>query len=136
MYKKELRKVMILLSIGVILAIGVIINGILEYGVREIGSDFLEIDSYIVLIGVICYPLGLAYGWKQMFKAVIFMPKGSKPARYYHYEERVQYKQGRFLGWLIKGAFVLAFGWIYGTLIAIKKLRELKRMDSIEKLSA
>ncbi|MBS4178167.1 hypothetical protein [Lederbergia citrea] len=122
-YNRELRKIKTLLIIGIILAVILTIFTFVKYG----SFNPLEFDSLITLLVVTLYPLGLTYGWREMFGFVGFVDPGTPADRYYTKKERIAYQENNLLAFGLRIGVVICFGWIIGVWNAYKTLRYLKK---------
>lgn len=122
-YKNELRKVKVLLVLGVIIAIILSIYVYINYG----SYNPFEIETLFILIIITLYPLGIFYGWRQMMGFVGPVNPGIHADRYYTKQERISYLEGNWLAFGIRVGVVICFGWLIGTWNAWRTLRYLKK---------
>lgn len=122
LFKKELRKVLILLGIGLVLTFGLIFATMNKYGLHSIHStDTLD------LICIFLYPLGIVYNWRIMFGLATVIKEYVPPSRYYTVAERFNYKSMGYIMRFLWIGLVLALGWIPGVYIACRNLYYLKK---------
>lgn len=128
-YEKEKQKVSILVGIGLILLFIFLIGVISEYGFKDTFASFSDGGTWFIFLLITCYPLGIVYGWRRMIgEATTSSYPHSGPAdRYYTVLERNVHKNNTLMGWVLSVALVIAFGWIFGTIRAIKRLIYLKK---------
>jgi hypothetical protein len=126
LYKRELKKIIILFVIGLILSIAFFIAAITNYS----GSTIrLGTNDYLILLMILCYPVGIVYGWRQILNLYNNMRRSDR--------EHWANGGGRGNTALMITTFNLAFsviitllvGWIIGLINAYKKLKQLKSID-------
>lgn len=134
MYQKELRKVQILLGIGVAFSLFVFfgasasIEGNIFEGIIEV---FRQGDFYVFLI-TLFYPLGLFYNWRRMLGLATEKEPHTPADRYYTVSERNTYHSMQLSGRIMRFALVMTIGWIPGVFRAFKKLHYLKKNQLIQ----
>ncbi|MEI4768818.1 hypothetical protein WAX74_03980 [Psychrobacillus sp. FJAT-51614] len=124
-FKKELKKVKILLIIGIILAIAFVVSVMIEYQTIDIFDGGLY-----VIFTVALYPLGIVYGWRYILGYASYTEPYLPADRYYTVQERNIYHNGRLMGTVLRIGLALCLGWIVGVFIALKKLNQAKRYDT------
>lgn len=129
-YQKELKKVKILLGLGVVFTLFIFIGACRKAGIGEVltGGDF-----YILLCTLV-YPLGVVYNWRNMFGYIVHRPDRTHPTRYYTRAERADFHYSNFIGFFIKCGFAIALGWLPGLYYAFRTLSDLKRQDEEQQL--
>jgi len=127
-YQKEKRKILLLLGVGFVLLILFIFGVLNEYGLRGISDSMSDFGTWFIFLLIMCYPLGIVYGWRQMLGMTSFDNPETGPAtRYYTVLERNIFKNSIIMSWVFKMGLLIAFGWIIGTYNALCKLRNLKK---------
>lgn len=120
-YQKEKRKVLILLGVGILLIIAFAI-----YGKLSIRDFFAGPEEILIFIGLLCYPIGIVYGWREIFGFYHNMRKGDRLT--HGGLDHVGYNSLMITAvWMgLAIAITFLFGWIFGTWKAVKRLRALK----------
>lgn len=127
LYKKELKKIIILFGVGLILSIVFLISAITSYSGSTIS---LGANDYLILLMIVCYPVGIVYGWRQILNLYNNMRRSDR--------QHWAHGRGRGNTALMITVFNLGFsftitlllGWIFGLFNAFKKLKELKSIES------
>ncbi len=125
-FRKEIIKVGILLGIGVVLLIAFVIYGlhIDPYNPNNTYNPGFWTDfwSCFIFIGVLCYPVGIVYGWKQILNFFLHL-RGSDRAAYMEHPS-FWYS---WMNFWFSVFFTIFFGWIFGVFIAAATLIRLRR---------
>jgi hypothetical protein len=125
-YKKEKRRIKILLGLGLVLDL-VYIFGLMEG--KEPGLSFLfSGQGILLLISGALYPLGVVYGWKSMFDVATSGPVYDKNLPFTFREQR----DGAALTFGIFLLLILLFAWLLGPFIAYSRLRSIKKYETIK----
>ncbi|CAN7185432.1 hypothetical protein [Rossellomorea sp. LjRoot5] len=125
LYKQELKKILVLIAVGIILAAVFLFKAITTYS----GSTIrFGVNDYLILFMIICYPVGIVYGWRQILNLYNTMRRS----------DREHWARGGGKGYTalmittINLAFsvivTLLLGWMIGIINAYNKLSQLKRM--------
>jgi len=117
-FKKEKKKMFMLIGIGIVLAILFLIYAFMHV---NIGNRLFSLESVFVIVAIILYPLGIVYGLNSIIglykKIADNLLIGTTPTTAFS-----------ILIIEITGAIVvICFGWILGVYEAIVTLIQLKR---------
>ena len=122
-YLKERRKIFLLLGGGALLAIGFFALLSFQHSSFYFTASF---SGIFVFIGLVCYPLAIVYGKKQITDVFNSIREGER--------QPFRVTPGK-AGWnsiytvvnfIIAVLVTVFFGWGYGTYTAYKKLQMLK----------
>lgn len=122
LFKKELRKVFILLGIGLALTLWLVIATMHKYGL-----DSIRFTDLFDMIIIILYPLGFFYNWRMMFGLATYTSEYVPPSRYYTVAERINFQYSNFTTRILWFALAFTLGWIPGIYIACRNLYYLKK---------
>ncbi len=125
LYKKEKRRIKILLGVGLVLDL-VYIFGLMEGKAPGLSFLFTGQGIFLLIAGAL-YPLGVVYGWKSMFDAATSGPVYNKNLPFTFREQR----DGAALTFGIFIFFILPFAWLLGPFIAYSRLRSIKKYEII-----
>lgn len=122
-YKKELRKILILMGIGIALAVVFFFYAINTYSGSHVR---MGTNDYLILLAIACYPTGVVYGWRGILNLYNRIRKS----------DREHWARGGAKGYTALSItllnFSLAFiatlclGWIIGLINDYKRLRYFK----------
>lgn len=121
-FKKELIKVGILIGIGVLFLIAFIIYALFTHQYDPSKHYSANFWGYFVLVGIVCYPLGIVYGWRLMLNLFLHL-RGTDRAAYMEHPSLI-YTMVNF-GFSIFLTFF--FGWVFGVIAAAMTLVRLRR---------
>lgn len=122
-YNKEKKKILTLLGVGVVLLILFLFyaNSHATRGHLSI-RDFTDFESVIVMVAIICYPMGIVYGGRDMLNVYTRMRSRDTVIRYGYGNLFIS-----MMWFAITAALVVCFGWLIGTYKALKGLYTLKK---------
>lgn len=100
------------------------------YGKLSITDFFFDLESLIAGIAILLYPIGIAYGWRQIAGFYSGMRKGDRIGHLRNVGYNTIMISALWIGFAI--AITFMFGWIFGTINAIKKLRSLKNTVNVQ----
>lgn len=124
-YKQELKKILILFAAGIVLAAVFLFYAITTYS----GSTIrFGANDYFILFMIVCYPVGIVYGWRQILNLYNNMRRSDRE----HWARGGGRGNTALMITMVNLAFsvtiTLLLGWIIGLYNAFNKLSQLKRM--------
>lgn len=117
-FKREKKKMFMLISIGIVLAILFLIY-VFMHG--NIGNRLFNLESVFVIVAIILYPLGIVYG----FNSIIGVYKKISDKLLVGTTATTAFSI--LIIEITVAIIVICFGWIFGVYKAIVTLIQLKR---------
>jgi hypothetical protein len=121
-FEKEKKKMLMLIGVGVVLAILFLIYAFMT---TNMNIHSFDIESLVIIIAIILYPLGIVYGWNSivgLYKSIRKADR-SKP----DWNVGTMTVTMTIMNIVIAGAITICFGWILGAYNAVITLRKLKK---------
>ncbi len=82
-------------------------------------NSIFEINSMFILIAILLYPIGLAYGWRQMYNLLARIRSTDRPPRGNIGSTTIAIT---IMNISLAFGITIVFGWLFGVYNAIKIL--------------
>lgn len=121
-YQKELKKILVLLVVGLISAIAMYFYANATYS----GRNDLDGGSLLILVAITFYPIGIVYGWRDIFN--LYNRMRARDREHWARTSTPGYTTLMISCLSIGLAIGITFsiGWVFGVLKAYKSLKQKK----------